>query len=65
MSDKNIFIKKLHNIKSNRLISEKQIDFLIDNPNLHRNESINALIHTQEFIPKVLDSLINGEDISL
>jgi hypothetical protein len=59
------FINKLNSIESNLPLLKKQIHFLKLNPTYKNNETIEVLISTCEFIPRVLRELLNGEGISL
>lgn len=64
-SDEIDFINKLNSIESNLPLLKKQIHFLKSNTTHKNNETIEALISTCEFIPRVLRELLNGEGISL
>lgn len=61
----NSFIKKLNSIDGNLPLIKNQIDLIKKNPNLENNDCIESLVSTLEFIPKVLDELLDAEDISL
>jgi hypothetical protein len=63
MENDSCFSIKLKSIKNNIPLLNSQIDLLIKNPQLEKNDNIEALISTCEFIPRVLDSLLNAEDI--
>lgn len=61
----NSFIKKLNSIDRNLPLIKNQINLIKKNPRLENNDCIESLVSTLEFIPKVLDELLDAEDISL